>query len=171
MNPVAETTLEYPTLYRRRYIPDEKVCLKSDIILHYDDQILLTEWKTIRPRSDFNRGVSCCFFESGIKISKFFKDDMLIYHYIDIVETHISRELNEIVLNDLLIDVIVENDGYVKVLDLDQVPRAVEQGLITTKQAMSAMKITAWLLDIIYKGRFSELLEVFDIPQKFNEVQ
>jgi len=158
--------LEYPMLYRRRYIPNEKVCLKNDTILYYDEEILLTEWRTIRPRADFDHGVSCCFLKNGVKISKFFKGDHLVYHYIDIIETHISHDPHEIILNDLLIDVIVENDGTVKVTDLDQIPCAFEQGLITSEQAMSAMRTTAWLLDIIYKGGFDELLKAFDITDK-----
>ena len=166
MKTFAKTALEYPTLYRRRYIPDEKVCLKDDTILHYDGQILLTEWRTLRPRSDFSHGASCYFLKDGIKVSKFFKGGSLLYHYVDIVETHISHATNEIIFNDLLIDVVVENGGYAKVLDLEQVPHAVEQGLITREQAMSAMKTTAWLLDIIYKGNFGELLKTFDISRK-----
>ena len=162
----AKTSLEYPTLYRRRYIPDEKVCLKNDTILYYDGNILLTEWKTLRPRSDFNNGMSCYFLGNGIKVSKFFKGDSLLYHYIDILETHISHATNEIVFNDLLIDVVVENSGHAKVLDLEQVPHAVEHGLITSQQAMSAMKTTAWLLDIIYKGNFGELLKTFDTQRQ-----
>ena len=166
MKIVAETALEYPTLYRRRYIPNENVCLKNDIIVYFDEEILLTEWKTLRPRTDFNHGTSCYFLQNGIKISKFFKGDHLVYHYIDILETHISHDPHEIVFNDLLIDVIVESDGTVKVTDLDQIPCAFEQGLITSEQAMAAMRITAWLLDIIYKGGFNDLLKAFDLRSR-----
>ncbi|MCL2851678.1 MAG: DUF402 domain-containing protein [Defluviitaleaceae bacterium] len=152
----------YPTLYRRRYIPDEKVCLRNDTIVYYDRHILITEWSTLKPRRDFDRGTSCYLIDKGVKISKFFQGERLLYHYIDILETHIDHEANEIVFNDLLIDVVVENGGLVKVLDLDQVPFALEQGLITCDQAMSALRISAWILDVIYRGDFDDLLKYFD---------
>ena len=153
----------YPVIYRRRYIPDENVCLRNDTIIYYDQSVLITKWTALRPRSDFDNGISCYLIDKGIKISKFFLDKRLIYHYIDIIEAQISPDSYEIVFNDLLIDVVVENSGFVKVLDLGQVPVALEQGLITREQAMSALKISSWLLDIIYKGNFDDLLQYFDM--------
>jgi len=60
----------------------------------------------------------------------------------------------------------VENGGLVKVLDLDQVPLAFEKGLITNGQAMSALKISAWILDVIYRGDLHELLEHFNVHMR-----
>ena len=162
MADIANGTQGHPILYRRRYIPDEKVCLRNDTIVYYDQRVLITEWETLRPRRDFNRGTSCYLMDRGVKISKFFHDDKLLYHYIDIIETLIHPESNEIVFNDLLIDIVVENEGLVRVLDLDQVPLALDNCLISYEQAMSALRISAWILDVIYKGGFSDLLQHFD---------
>ncbi|MCL2616821.1 MAG: DUF402 domain-containing protein [Defluviitaleaceae bacterium] len=161
MGDIASNMQSYPTIYRRRYIPDEKVCLKNDSIVHYNGNVLITKWQTLRPRPDFDRGSSCYLIDKGIKISKFCHGDRLIYHYIDIIETQILQDSNEIVFNDLLIDIIVENTGIVKLVDLEQIPMALERGLITNDQAMYALRNCAWLLDILYKGRFDELLEYF----------
>ena len=58
-------------LYRRRYIPNELTHLKDDRILQYDPgKLLITEWKTLKPRKDFARGVSAFFLDRGIKVSK-----------------------------------------------------------------------------------------------------
>ena len=129
--------------------------------MHYDGQVLITKWKTLKPRPDFDRGISCYIIDKGIKISKFFHNERLIYHYIDIIETCPQPSSNEIIFNDLLIDVVVENTGAVKLVDLEQIPLAIERGLITCEQAMSALRISAWLLDKLYKDSLDELLEYF----------
>jgi len=151
-----------PTIYRRRYIPDEKVCLRDDTIIFHKDNILLTKWATLRPRRDFDSGLSCYFMDKGVKVSKFFLHGDLCYHYIDIIETQIDPASGEIVFNDLLIDIIIEINGFVKVVDLDQIPAALESGLITVEQSMYALKSCAWVLGVIYKGDFDELLGRFD---------
>ena len=162
MAEIANDTYSYPTIYRRRYIPDEKICLRNDTIVYYDRQVLITEWTTLRPRRDFNSGTSCYLIDKGVKISKFYQCGNLLYYYIDIIETHVQPESNEIVFNDLLIDIVIENGGTVKVLDLDQVPFALENGLISCEQAMSALRVSAWILDVIYKGSFDDILQHFD---------
>ena len=40
-------------LYRRRFIPEETVFLKDDIIEKADGDIIITRWKTLKPRKEF----------------------------------------------------------------------------------------------------------------------
>ena len=54
-------------LYRRRFIPDEKKPLTDDKILYMDENIILTSWNTLKPRSDFASGISAYFRKEGLK--------------------------------------------------------------------------------------------------------
>jgi hypothetical protein len=57
-------------LYRRRYMPDETVELKDDLILYRDDNILVTKWNILKPRKDIDHGISVYYMKDGFKISK-----------------------------------------------------------------------------------------------------
>ena len=154
---------EKPKLYRRRYIPDECILLKDDVILHQDDKLIITKWKTLKPRKDFDHGCSCFYLDKGIKISRFFDEEgELLFHYCDVIETHYDPEENAYIFNDLLADVIVYDNGFVKVLDVGEIAEAVDEGIITVAQAMNALRILDELLTLIYKGEFMQLAGVFE---------
>jgi len=145
-------------LYRRRYKPNETIELKNDLVVRADDSIIVTKWKTIKPRNDFSHGVSCYFLQHGWKISKFMDDsNNCVCTYCDIIDSIYNKEENSILVNDLLVDVIVYNDGLIKVVDLGDVSDALLQGLIDKETAAKALKRTDELLDVIYGGRLSEL--------------
>ena len=108
-------------LFRRRYIPDEIKELKDDIVLSADDKMILTKWNVLKPRKDIARGVSAYFLDKGIKVSKVYDaEDNLVYWYCDIIETVHEEGSLKYVFNDLLIDVLVYPDGFVKVVDMDE---------------------------------------------------
>ena len=116
-------------IYRKRLIPNECIPLKNDIILYGDDSILITKWNTLKPRSDFHHGYSCYYLKEGCKVSRFYKEDgSLLYWYCDII-THTVENENDLIITDLLADVIVYPDGFVQVLDLDELCDAKEKGL------------------------------------------
>lgn len=143
-------------LYRRRFVPDEIVHLKDDEIIRADDDIIITKWNVIRPRKDFTHGVSCYFIKEGYKVSKFIdKNNNILYWYCDI--TDVMKEGNKYIFNDLLIDVIVYEDGTVKVADLGETGKALEDNIITKDIAVKAMVRADKLLNIIYSNRFDEL--------------
>jgi len=149
-----------PIIYRRRYIPSEKTPLLNDVVVSWKEDAIVTRWKTLRPRNDFDNGVSCYLLNQGIKINRFLKGAELIYHYIDIVELEVEPG-GEHIFNDLLIDVIIENDGSIKVLDLDQLAIAIEQGLVSQEQANTALRTCAWLLEKLYSRDFDEIFSHF----------
>lgn len=145
-------------LYRRRFIPDETVLLKDDIILHMDDSLIITSWKTLKPRSDFASGISAYFRKEGFKISKHFGlDGSFTRWYCDIIEE--SPSPDGLIFSDLLIDIIVFPDGTVRVVDLDEAADALEQKLITSDMLMRALRSTNKLLSCIHHGKLSELTE------------
>lgn len=143
-------------IYRKRLIPDECIPLKNDIILHSDEELLITKWNTLKPRCDFHHGYSCYYLKEGFKVSRFYKEDgSLVYWYCDIISHTVQNE-DELVITDLLADVIIYPDGFVQVMDLDELCSARENKLITEDEFFLAVKQLGALLDIIYSGHLEE---------------
>lgn len=145
-------------LFRRRYIPDEMIELKDDEILSFKDNLIITKWNSLKPRTDFAGGFSAYFIDRGIKVSKILdKDGNLVHWYCDIVEPEIDAQKGLYIFHDLLIDVIVEPDYSVKVLDMDEFADIMEQGMMTTATIAKALRAADSLLRIIYSGQFHDL--------------
>jgi len=145
-------------LYRKRLIPDECVELKDDEILRLDDNVIVTRWKSLKPRNDFSGGVSCYFLNKGIKVSRVVKEDGSLFHwYCDIIKTDYDPEENTYVFTDLLADVVITPGGEVRVLDLDELAEADEWGLITREELRMSLCQLNDLLGLIYSGGFNEL--------------
>ncbi len=144
-----------PKMYRRRFIPDEKVLLKDDVIVELNNDFIITKWKVLKKRSDFSHGASCYFLNDNFKVSKFINENEdILYWYCDIVDWKYDSSENSYTFNDLLIDVIVYENGFVKVVDIGEVSDALERGLIDISLAKKALDITDNLLNIIYSGKF-----------------
>jgi predicted RNA-binding protein associated with RNAse of E/G family len=147
-----------PVLYRKRLIPDECVRLDDDKVIYRDDDIIVTKWKALHPKPRLDHGYSCYFLKRNYKVSKFlFSDDSLIYWYCDIIDYTYDEADDSYVFRDLLADVIVFPDGFVKVIDLDEFEEALDRSLITEADVRMALKTLDNLLRTIYDGRFSEL--------------
>lgn len=164
-----------PKLYRRRFIPDELIHFDSDEILLMDKDLLITKWNTRNPRKDIQRGISAFYLDKGFKISKMYDyDNQPIYWYCDIIQVKTDdgsqawpagsnpADKKTIIIEDLLVDVVLFNDGVVKILDLDELADAMEQKLISLDEAAYALKTAKELLDIIYKGKMNELTDPID---------
>lgn len=155
--------MSYPTLYRKRIIPDECVLLKDDEILSYENNILVTKWKTLKPKKDLDHGFSCYFFDFGYKVSKFYdREHNLLYYYCDIIDAEKREADNTIVVTDLLADVIVYPDGYVKVVDIDEIVEALNQESISLEQVKKALFSLDKLLSIIYEDKLDTLTTYMD---------
>ena len=128
-----------PILYRRRIIPDECVMLKDDIILSCDRERIVTSWKTLHPKKDLHHGMSCYFLQEGFKVSKFCLKD------------------NSLIVTDLLADVIIYPDGFVKVVDLDELVAALESRSISLDTLKSCLMRLDKLLNLIYSNQFDTL--------------
>lgn len=146
-----------PILYRRRFIPDELVELKDDLILSMSENLIVTSWDVLKPRMDISRGISAYYPKKGFKISKMFDNaGKMVYWYCDIIDTEYNADTNTYIFNDLLLDVLVYPDGQVEVLDMDEFADAMEQGILSMGLIAKAMRITDELLQIIYSGKFGE---------------
>lgn len=156
------SSAEKLTLYRRRIIPDECILLKDDIVLRQTDEMIVTKWNTLKPKSAFHHGCSCYFLKDGFKVSRFYREDgSFIYWYCDIMDYDIQPETNTVIATDLLADVVVFPDGAIRVLDLDELALASENGLLEPRLLQTALRRLNNLLDLIYRDKFDRLTTVF----------
>lgn len=150
--------MDRPLLYRKRIIPDECILLKDDEILYIDEEVIVTKWNVLKPRSDFHHGYSCYYINKGIKVSKFIEEDgTLHYWYCDIIDTQYDSDKNAYTFTDLLADVIVYPDDSVKVVDIDEIAVAIERKMLPERSAIVALRTLDKLLNIIYDGGFGDL--------------
>lgn len=145
-------------LFRKRIIPEECFLLEDDIIVKADDEVVITNWHTINPKTTFDHGCSCYFLNEGFKVSKFYRtDNSLLYWYCDIVHYDYSESDNSLIVTDLLADVIIYPDGRYKVVDLDELAEAMEHGLITSEQMGECLRSLHNLLSLLYRDKFDKL--------------
>lgn len=145
-------------IYRKRMIPDETILLKDDIILEQTEDYLITKWQILKPRKDFCRGISMYVFDKGIKVSKMYNHhNELVYWYIDIIEPQWSEDKNTLISLDLLADVIIDPDGKLQVLDLNEVAEAFENGQLSPSLLSACLYRLNNLLCSIHDGSFAIL--------------
>lgn len=152
--------MEPLTLYRKRLIPNETILLDRDELLFHDGSLLVTRWKTIRPKDRLSHGLSCYYLQQGFKVSQFYDhQDQLMYWYCDIIETSWDEVSHAYTFTDLLADMIVRPDGSVHVVDLDELAQALEERLISQQQACAALRRLQNLIQIAESGDFPRLLK------------
>ena len=97
-------------------------------------------------------------------MSKFYREDgSLVCRYCDIVQYDFSDDGQTMVATDLLADVVIEPDGFVKVVDLDELAEASEKKLLDTATMQKALLQLNALLTKIYDGSFDAMkLELDD---------
>lgn len=149
-----------PVIYRKRLIPDECIELHDDVTLECTPRYIVTSWKALRQKRDLDHGYSCYYLDRGYKISKFCRsDNSLLYWYCDIVDYSYSGKSNHLTATDLLVDVIVYPDGFVKVVDIDELVTASQTDLITHEQLENALLRLHSLLKEIYAGNLNNLIK------------
>ena len=85
------------------------------------------------------------------------RGEEFVYWYCDIIDYEYIREEDTYIFRDLLADVVVYPDGFVKVLDLDEFEQALEEEVLTSQDVRKALRALSKLLDIIYSGKFDTL--------------
>lgn len=147
--------MKKPTVLRRRFIPYETVDISGDELLFRSEDLLVTKWNVIRPRTDFSSGISFTFLKEGYKISRFYDiSGKFLYWYCDIIEVEYHQETDTYTIIDLLVDIKLTSNGAFKVLDTDELADALEQGLITTEQACRSLRTLNQLLKMIEEEKF-----------------
>ena len=150
-------------IYRKRIIPQEIVLLKDDVIVKADDDIIVTKWNTLKPKTGFSHGCSCYYLKKGVKVSKFYREDnSLLYWYCDIVDYEFDREKNTLTVTDLLADVILHPGGEMQVADLDELADALDKRLITPGLMSCYLRRLHYLLSLIYRDKFDRLQSAFN---------
>ena len=151
-----------PSIYRKRYIPDEIKSLEKDEILYMSDDVIVTKWDTFRPKKNFSNGISCTFVNKGFKISKFMDNNgKLVYYYCDIIHSDYYKDENKWIFTDLLADVKIYPDGRTEIVDIDEVSEALKSGIISTETVCELMENLNSLLGLIYSGEWRKLTERF----------
>ena len=150
--------MKNPILYRRRIIPEECILLKDDVIISCAEDRIVTTRQAVHHKKDLHHGSSCYFIKEGFKVSKFCReDDTLLYWYCDIVDFNYNPSENTMIVTDLLADVIIYPDGFVKVVDLDELVTALESRSLSLDTLKSSLLRLDKLLSIIYSGGFDNL--------------
>ncbi len=147
-------------LMRVRLIPQETVVLEDDKIIYQDKDRIVTQWKTLKPREDFSYGYSCYYLKEGYKVSKFLKENgELKCWYCDIIDAKWkdSDSFCGWIFIDLLADVVVKENGIIKVLDLDELAEAFEKNLLEKEQLIWALQCLNRLLSKIETGEFQDI--------------
>ena len=133
----------------------ETVDITSDELIFRSDDLLITRWNPIKPRSDFARGVSFAFLKQGFKISRHYDHSgKFLYWYCDILEVQYAAQPDAYTLVDLLLDVKVMADGTMMVFDAGELAEALELNLISIGQACQALRTLEYILDMIGRGEF-----------------
>ena len=158
-----------PELYRKRLIPSECIHLKNDTIVSISDGHIITRWKTLHPKEEFSYGISYYVVKHGWKISKFYKENgTLAYIYCDIIDTSYDKNTDTYIFTDLLADVIIENDGFVRVVDLDELADACRMSIISNDMLVTSLYRLNALLSIIYNGDFKDYLDELERYEVLN---
>ena len=91
-------------------------------------------------------------------MSRFYKEDnSLLYWYCDIVDYDYDITSDTYIVTDLLADVVIYPDGFVKVVDLDELVTARESGILSEDNLKKALLRLDYLLRTIYAGDFPAL--------------
>lgn len=143
-------------LYRKRYFPEEIIYLKDDIILYAEKNLIISKWKTLKPRNDIAGGISAYVIDKNIKISRIFDANQNFVHwYCDIITTTCQQE-STYIFTDLLIDIIIDPDGIVHVVDMDELGDYIKNGTIDPNTACLALHAANDLLLSITNGEFKQ---------------
>jgi predicted RNA-binding protein associated with RNAse of E/G family len=125
-----------------------------------EPDLIITTWKTLHPRKDIARGISAFYLDKGFKVSKVYNTQgEIVYWYCDIIQVKKDEDKNTVIIEDLLIDLILYEDGSMRIMDLNELADALENNLITQEEATYALRTVNSLLQIIYAGRFHTLQE------------
>jgi len=155
-------------IFRKRFVPDEIVDISSDEVLERNDNILVTRWRPIKPRTDIGGGISYVFLKKGYKISKIYDNQGgFKYWYCDIIEYTYNQESDEYIFIDLLADVVVYPDGKCEVLDLDELKSVFDKKIITKEQMLKSIKCVNTLVEMVQNGVFPpEICDKYEFSER-----
>ena len=88
--------------------------------------------------------------------------------YCDIIDTSYDKNTDTYIFTDLLADVIIENDGFVRVVDLDELADACRMSIISNDMLVTSLHRLNALLSIIYNGDFKDYLDELERYEVLN---
>ena len=165
------------TILHKLLLQEDGLCLNftenasflQNTIVSISDGHIITRWKTLHPKEEFSYGISYYVVKHGWKISKFYKENgTLAYIYCDIIDTSYDKNTDTYIFTDLLADVIIENDGFVRVVDLDELADACRMSIISNDMLVTSLHRLNALLSIIYNGDFKDYLDELERYEVLN---
>lgn len=148
-------------IFRKRFIPNEIVDISNDEVVIRNENLIVTKWMPIKPRSDMSRGISYTMLDKGFKISKIYDGNNEFSHwYCDIIEYEYEKENDTYILCDLLVDLKVYKDGTYEILDLEELDEALQSNIITKEQKEDALNKLNNLIEIVKNGEFPPIQEI-----------
>ena len=158
--------MDVSRIFRKRFFPKECIELSGDEKLFIGEHLLITSWKTLRPKRELAMGMSLYLPEDGLKISRFLRaDGTLMYWYCDIIAAE-PNEGGGTIFTDLCVDVVVYPDGEMQVWDLGEAGDVFARGDMPAELLADALKKTDRLLRILYRGSFGKLQKVLTDAEK-----
>ena len=152
--------MDFSRIFRKRFCPKECIELSDDVRLFEGEHMLITSWKTLRPKKELARGTSLYLPENGMKISRFLRENgELLYWYCDIIAAEPGED-GGTVFADLLVDIVVYPDGKLQIWDLGEAGDVLRRGEIAPELLADSLRRTDDLLRIIYRGHFPALQQV-----------
>ena len=85
-----------------------------------------------------------------------------------IIDTSYDKNTDTYIFTDLLADVIIENDGFVRVVDLDELADACRMSIISNDMLVTSLHRLNALLSIIYNGDFKDYLDELERYEVLN---
>lgn len=86
----------------------------------------------------------------------------MAYIYCDIIDTEYDKNNDRYIFTDLLADVIIENDGQVHVVDINELADAFEDGILSKELLCISLRRLDALLSKVYSTRLEEYTKKMD---------
>ncbi len=118
----------------------------------------------VRP-GELRRDRSFLLLDHGIQLSRppGFPEEQAGWWYIDLVE--IEERGSDLTVTDHYLDVIVGPPGhYYRILDMEEFGDAIDEGKLTSSQAVTGLRNFQWFLDTHLNRRHDLTLEWPDFP-------
>jgi predicted RNA-binding protein associated with RNAse of E/G family len=153
-----------PKRYKKKLFPPAIIDISSDILYFFNKELMVTGWapEVDDPTEGVASVISFIFLEKGFQISKKFdKNNTFLYWYCDIIDVESDQENNIYTITDLVVDVVVYPDNYVRIIDLDELANLIEQDGLDKKLLLKALRNLDNLLLEIDRKNFppKEVLE------------
>ena len=131
-------------------------------IVTADENVIVTKWNTLKPKTAFHHGCSC-YFQIWFKAQQILLGKMapcctgtVIFGF------SYDSGTNSLTVTDLLADVVIYPDGEVQVADLDELADALERRLAEPALIAACLRRLHHLLTLLHRDKLEQLQSILD---------